>query len=717
MGNSNSYVAHEQFATQIKMTIAMVGSGFLFAAVVWILVLYGYHSSIASDLKSICLPLPLKNGKLLTFDGSGLFSQDQLSKYGGKSANGILSLGDYIVALPDHKDFESIKSRSIPLPDEISDFVFPFGKSILIKLITPFRPDKPISIQIQNQKSIGLFKEKLFTTPTALQNLLPKGKFSFNDFSTQLNGVMAGTLFKAVSKWDNFFPWSFLVFPAFIFLWFVVLKKFSKNKGSDKYLRGAILVPYHIFCEKLDNLKLQHGFTFGELRLPREYETSHFLILGTTGSGKSVLLNQFLEQIINRNEKAIIYDVKGEFLSKHGALDSKNDILFYPFDRRSLQWSVFNEIRHKPDFDMLATALLQPPKESQDKYWYDAARDVFRTGLLWLYQNNKKKNSDIIDFFNQPMPGILEAFNSLPIEERSALKHIDGDSKPAMGIMSTLQACIPFLRYIADQDGPFSFRDFIRDEKDKRHLYLLNIRNYEPIFKPLMTFIIDIMIREVLSLADDREKRIYFIIDEFASLGRLSSVFDFIGMARSKGGSLILANQDLGAIESIYGRPLLKTFYNNLNNKFILRIEDPETSKFLSDAFGEREIIKKMESRSMAPGDFGDRHTISDQDKIEKILLQSQFQDLKDFNCYIKIGKVGITKFKIPVKFYTEKVTPFIINEKSFEIPTKSSHIDVKGLTTISPEDTFTKNNDKKEVLDIEKPISSQESPKPKFKI
>ena len=101
---------------------------------------------------------------------------------------------------------------------------------------------------------------------------------------------------------------------------------------------------------------------------------------------------------------------------------------------------------------------------------------------------------------------------------------------------------------------------------------------------------------------------------------------------------MILANQDLGAIESIYGRPLLKTFYNNLNNKIILRIEDPETSRFLSEAFGERGIVKKMESRSMSPGDWGDRHTISDQDKIDKIILQSQFQDLKDFQAYIKIG-------------------------------------------------------------------------------
>lgn len=673
--NSRTYVAHEQIATNIKMTFAMVFSGLIAATFIWIFALYGFHGTIARSLKSLYLPLPLKDGTLLTFDVSGLFSQENIARNGIQASKGLIKIANFLIVFPDHEDYENIKARSVLLPELVVDHVFPFGSMLLNIIVSPFIPEKPITINIKGNKKSGpvrLFKEKSVTTPHDLIPLVPAGRFAESEFFAMLDSRLAGSLSSARARWSAIIPWSFLLYPIVLIFWFLILKKLSKKKTSEKFLRGSELVPYPAFCQRLDNLKLPAGFTFGDLRLPRDFETSHFLVLGTTGSGKSVFLNQIIEQIYSRNEKAIIYDVKGEFLSKHAALeDESKDLIFYPFDIRSLRWSFFNEIRHKPDFDMLATALLQPPKEGLDKYWYDAARDVFRAGLLYLYLNDRKKNRDIIDFFNQPMPGIIAAFNSLPIEERSALKHIDGDSKPAMGIMSTLQSCIPFFRYIANQDGPFSFRDFIRDKKDRRRLYLLNIRNYEPIFKPLMTFVIDIMIREVLSLSDDRDKRIFFIVDEFASLGKLSSIFDFIGMARSKGGALVLANQDLGAIEATYGRPLLKTFYNNLNNKFVLRIEDPETSKFLSEAFGEREIIKKMESRSMSPGDFGDRHTISDQDKIEKILLQSQFQDLKDFQAYVKLGKVGITNFKIPMKFYESKIPDFRIDEQAFKIGTK----------------------------------------------
>ena len=667
--NPNTYVAHEQFATQIKMTLAMAFSGIMAGLVIWLLILYGIHSSIAGDLKSIYIPLQLKGGRLLTFEGSGIFSSEQIAGNGRAIRQDLAELDGFLYALPGHKDFEAIKSKSIPIPEPLIESLFPFGKMILNKIVSPFVSAEPIFVNIDGKKPVRLFKEKKISSPEELRSLLPVGEYTISDFRSKLDSALAGSLSKANAKWDKSFPWTFITFPVIIFLWFFFLKKISKKKGSDKLLRGASLLLFQDFCKRLDNLNLPAGFTLGELKLPKDFETSHFLVLGTTGSGKSVLLNQILAQVNERNEKAIIYDVKGEFLSKHGKPDNKNNLIFYPFDTRSLRWSVFNEIRHKPDFDMIATALLQPPKEASDnKYWYDAARDVFRAGMLFLYLNNMRKNRDIIDFFNKPMAEIIASISSLPLEERSALKHIDGDSKPAMGVMSTLQAGVPFLRYIADQDGDFSFRNFIRDQKDRRHLYLLNIRNYEPIFKPLMTFVIDIMIREVLSLPDDREKRIFFLVDEFASLGRLSSIFDFISMARSKGGSMILANQDLGAIESLYGRPLLKTFYNNLNNKFILRIEDPETSRFLSEAFGEREIVKKMESRSMSPGDFGDRHTISDQDKIEKLILQSQFQDLKDFQAYIKLGKIGITKFKIPVKFFVENLPHFIIDKKSFDI-------------------------------------------------
>ena len=179
----------------------------------------------------------------------------------------------------------------------------------------------------------------------------------------------------------------------------------------------------------------------------------------------------------------------------------------------------------------------------------------------------------------------------------------------------------------------------------------MNIRQYDAIFRSLMTFVIDIMTREVLSLADSFSRRITFVVDEFGSLAKMPCIFDFLTMGRSKGGFLVLANQDLGSVSNIYGADQKETFFNNFNVHLIFRLNDPTTAEFLSKAFGEREVIKKFQSSQFSPSDLGDRFSMSEQEKLEKIILSTEFQSLPDFHAYLKIANYGLTRMKTPQKF------------------------------------------------------------------
>ena len=86
-----------------------------------------------------------------------------------------------------------------------------------------------------------------------------------------------------------------------------------------------------------------------------------------------------------------------------------------------------------------------------------------------------------------------------------------------------------------------------------------------------MTFAIDTLVREILSMADDPNRRVFFIIDELGSLYRLESILDLLTVGRSKGACLICANQDLGRIEDTYGKSNTATFYNNFKRAFVPR--------------------------------------------------------------------------------------------------------------------------------------------------
>jgi type IV secretory pathway TraG/TraD family ATPase VirD4 len=81
------------------------------------------------------------------------------------------------------------------------------------------------------------------------------------------------------------------------------------------------------------------------------------------------------------------------------------------------------------------------------------------------------------------------------------------------------------------------------------------------------------------------------------------------------------------------------------------RLNDPETSEFLTRAFGEQEVIKKHRSSSFGPTDSGDRFTLNEQDKVEKIVLSTEFQNLPNFHTYLKIANFGATKMITKPKF------------------------------------------------------------------
>ncbi len=93
---------------------------------------------------------------------------------------------------------------------------------------------------------------------------------------------------------------------------------------DDKHIRGTRLIRFEAMKAKLDKMTSTEtdNLEIACLRIPKANEVSHTLILGITGTGKSVLINPLIDKILKRKsackspEKLIVYDVKGEFLGK-----------------------------------------------------------------------------------------------------------------------------------------------------------------------------------------------------------------------------------------------------------------------------------------------------------------------------------------------------------------------------------------------------------------
>lgn len=495
----------------------------------------------------------------------------------------------------------------------------------------------------------------------------------FVRFKNEKNRNLMNKSLKDLKKYKNI---SLLVIPIWMILFMAFFIRKSLRIKKTEYKRGAKRIKSSELKRKLENKigeeNIDKCLKLCKLPIPIDVEIGRFLILGSTQSGKSVALNQLIKSVFERRnryktkERMVIVDYKGEFVQKH--FDPKKDRIFYPYDKRSVGWSFFNEIENYVDFDLLAESLYQvPEQDKRNEYWYMCAKDVFRMGLISLWENSEKNgktgkvtNDEIVKFFNLKQEIMVKDYlEKLPITERAGLKHLSGETGERAGsVLSILEARLSFFRYLIDRDGDFSFKKYVRGETDIRDLYILNLKKYGSTFNPLITFVIDTISREILSKEDTKnhfQGIFHLVLDEFGTLGKLSSIIDFLTNSASKGGRMWVVNQDLGTIEKEYGKNLTRTILNNMKSKFIMNLNDDETAKTICNIFGKKEVIEQMENRQMGVKDYGDRVGLSQTEKTKDVVMSSELSGLKDFEGFIKMKTFGLSKVKVPKIFYPNK--------------------------------------------------------------
>ncbi len=92
------------------------------------------------------------------------------------------------------------------------------------------------------------------------------------------------------------------------------------------------------------------------LAIPRAIESSHLLIMGDSGTGKSALIRQLLGQLEDRGDTAIVYDPALEYTPQFYTPE-RGDVILNPLDARSPYWSPGDELRHDAEALTLATSL------------------------------------------------------------------------------------------------------------------------------------------------------------------------------------------------------------------------------------------------------------------------------------------------------------------------------------------------------------------------
>lgn len=345
-------------------------------------------------------------------------------------------------------------------------------------------------------------------------------------------------------------------------------------------------------CKSFGNGLAMHP-TFN-WRLSRNRETNHFMLIGSSGGGKTQLIIPLVRAAIARNDRMVIYDIKGDFtkwLPEH--------ILIAPCDERSLAWDIARDCRNSLDAQELAARFIA---EGSDPMWHQAARMVL-TSLIIKLQIENGVNWGWLDLYNlvcldeQGLLSIMEMY--LP----EAVNLLKAPGKTTQSILINFSANMTDLSDLAKAWGGFppekrfSFLEWLKDEKAVNRIVVLQGNGrYERLTKSYIQGLMA-MATGLINSPDfpDAKRRIWLFFDEYPTLGKMQQASTLITISRSRGVRIVLTAQDIHQIKEIYGENLTSAWMSSIGTLIILKINAGETANFIANKIiGDRTIDRTV---------------------------------------------------------------------------------------------------------------------------
>ena len=371
-------------------------------------------------------------------------------------------------------------------------------------------------------------------------------------------------------------------------------------------------------------------YTVAGIPWPKGAERLHTIVSGTTGSGKTVLISDLVEQIRSRGERCVIYDKMGSYTETF--FDPRQDVLLNPLDDRAPRWSPFLEARTARDFVTMADALIPRQKDAADPFWITAARQLFSRGAAVLWQRGESRNRVLVDLLlKTELSELADA-----MEATVAQSIVDpANPKTALSVRAMLTANIGAMEVLPDEGEPFSIRKWIEREDGGGCLFLTSRGDQHASLRGLISTWLEIAVNALLSLPRDDGRRIWMILDELPTLHQLPSLKPGLAESRQFGGCFVLGVQVFSALRDLYGRDGATTISGLCGTRVVLAAPDKDTSEWSAASLGNVEVETLSEGVSYETPHSG--VTLSTRREERPLVLPSEVSRLENLSGYIKL--------------------------------------------------------------------------------
>lgn len=437
-------------------------------------------------------------------------------------------------------------------------------------------------------------------------------------------------------------------------------RNFGKDVSKDEVVRGAVFAEADEIKKELVKSNKASPIHLAGVPLPAGKDVLNIGVSGTVGSGKSVAINAVLDDIRGQRFRAIVFDSTGEYIQNF--YRSGIDTILNPFDERSPPWSVWNEVRKPYDYASLAESFI-PVQNSQEPFWEEGGQAVLEDIMSRLAKNSQATNRRLVEVVNVLTLKEIQAI----VKRLPGAVYMDPDAaKTALGIRMNVVRAAKAMRYLGDGDpaAQFSIRSWVNDESTDSWLFLSTKEEMLATLRPMLTAWFDIATRAILSLPPSRTRRIFPIVDELASMQRVSTLLDVATRGRKYGSCLGLGYQNFAQLRKIYGDDDAQTLISMLQNRLALMVPDAQTAKYISENLGGQEILEKDENLSFGTDSTRDGVTIATRREERNLVLASEIQGLPEMTGYLRLaGRNEVMKVSFTYKDRLRLAEPFIEKE------------------------------------------------------
>lgn len=376
--------------------------------------------------------------------------------------------------------------------------------------------------------------------------------------------------------------------------------------------------------------------------ITEEILKTHIGIEGATGTGKTVLINSFLDQIREHpNSQVCILDYNGQFYSKFGR---KNDKIISINDKRSVKWHPWCE-NIAPE--KIAHSLIE--NDPNDKFFGPAAKSLF-ANLMML-------NRNIEDFWKDMNRSKDELFEKLKKYELSSAGDFEGSSgNQGAGVRRTMSLSLDALRTLnhwTKNKEEFSIIDWAKNGSKDWHFIIVREEDLEKA-KPWLRLWMDLVVTGILMRNEKANNNATWLIaDELPILGKIPSLQKGITNGRKYNFRTIIGYQTEGQLDEVYDKES-KGIKNSVRTRIIFNPGDHESSIKCAETLGKKEIYDPLESESYGSSIKDSKSSVSSTNQIrEKFVVHpSKLRQLDKMECYLKLPIFNPVFMKIPLKNY-----------------------------------------------------------------